>query len=142
MSNRSVSVGSLEIGGNNPVRVESMLKTPLENLEGCANELHGLAQAGCEMVRVAFPDSSKAEALGILLSKAEIPLMADIHFDPDLAVLSLKAGVPAIRINPGNIGKPGTPGGDPSFGCRPPSRHPHRSQQRFTVWITVGRSRE
>jgi (E)-4-hydroxy-3-methylbut-2-enyl-diphosphate synthase len=106
MSTRSVSVGSLEIGGNNPVRVESMLKTPLENPEECAIELHGLAEAGCEMVRVAFPDPSKAEALGILLSQAEIPLMADIHFDPDLAVLSLKAGVPAIRINPGNMGSP------------------------------------
>lgn len=106
MSTRIVSVGSLEIGGKNPVRVESMLKTPLEFLEGCANELHALAGAGCEMVRVAFPDPSKAEALGILLSQAEIPLMADIHFDPELAVLALKAGVPAIRINPGNMGSP------------------------------------
>jgi len=106
MSTRSVSVGSLGIGGKNPVRVESMLKTPLENSEECAIELHSLAEAGCEMVRVAFPDPSKAEALRILLSQAEIPLMADIHFDPDLAVLSLKAGVPAIRINPGNMGNP------------------------------------
>ena len=106
MSIRSVSVGHLKIGGNNPVRVESMLKTPLDDLDGCALELHRLAKAGCEMVRVAFPDPSKAEALRILLSQAEIPLMADIHFNPDLAVLSLRSGVPAIRINPGNMGSP------------------------------------
>lgn len=106
MSIRSVSVGSLEIGGSHPVRVESMLKTPLEDLEGCALELHRLAETGCEMARVAFPEPSKAEALGTLLSTAEIPLMADIHFDPDLAVLALKAGVPSIRINPGNMGSP------------------------------------
>lgn len=106
MSTRSVSVGSLEIGGSNPVRVESMLKTSLDDIEGCTLELHRLAETGCEMVRVAFPDPSKAEALGTLLSNAEIPLMADIHFDPDLAALALKAGVPAIRINPGNMGSP------------------------------------
>jgi len=108
MSIRSVSVGNLKIGGNNPVRVESMLKTPLDDPDGCALELHRLAKAGCELVRVAFPDASKAEALRMLLSQAEIPLMADIHFNPDLAVLSLQLGVPAIRINPGNMGNPET----------------------------------
>ncbi|NLH94489.1 MAG: (E)-4-hydroxy-3-methylbut-2-enyl-diphosphate synthase [Synergistaceae bacterium] len=106
MSQRSVSVGSLGIGGSNPVRVESMLKSPLDNLMACREELRGLASAGCEMVRVAFSDPSKADALAELVSEAEIPLMADIHFNPDLAVLSLKAGVPAIRINPGNMGSP------------------------------------
>ncbi len=106
MSVRSVFVGSLGIGGHNPVRVESMLKSPLENLQACREELLALASAGCEMVRVAFSDPSDAKSLETLVSNAEIPLMADIHFNPDLAVMSLKAGVPAIRINPGNMGSP------------------------------------
>ncbi len=106
MSVRSISVGCLGIGGGNPVRVESMLKSPLDNLQACREELQGLASAGCEMVRVAFSDPSSAEALSKLVSESGIPLMADIHFNPDLAVLSLKAGVPAIRINPGNMGSP------------------------------------
>lgn len=106
MSIKSVSVKNLAIGGNNPVRVESMLKTPLDDLQGCLSETRALASAGCELVRVAFPEASKAKALEELVLHAEVPLMADIHFNPDLALLSLKAGVPAIRINPGNMGSP------------------------------------
>ncbi len=106
MSARSVTVRGLEIGGGSPVRVESMLKTPLDDRQGCSRELQGLAQAGCELVRVAFPSPSNFEDLAALISDAEIPIMADIHFDPDLALLSLKAGAHAIRINPGNMGSP------------------------------------
>jgi (E)-4-hydroxy-3-methylbut-2-enyl-diphosphate synthase len=106
MSIRSVFIKNLGIGGGNPVRVESMLKTSLDDLEGCLSEVRNLAAAGCELIRVAFPEASKAKALEKLAFQAEIPLMADIHFNPDLALLSLKAGVPAIRINPGNMGSP------------------------------------
>ncbi len=106
MSLRSVSIGKLEIGGASPIRVESMLKTPLGEPEKCLMELNGLAEAGCELVRVAFPDPSKLDNLSFLLSNSRIPIMADIHFDPNLAVMSLKAGIPAIRINPGNMGSP------------------------------------
>lgn len=106
MSINTVSIGGLQIGGTSPVRVESMLKTPLRDVPGCLREMNALAESGCELVRVAFPDPRFTKELGSLVEEAKIPLMADIHFNPDLAELSLKAGVPSIRINPGNMGSP------------------------------------
>lgn len=100
---RAVCVGALGIGGDNPVRVESMLKTPLEDLAGCEGELRSLDRARCELVRVAFPRRELAGALGELCRKSPMPLMADIHFDPALAVEALRQGCPAVRLNPGNM---------------------------------------
>ncbi|MEA3283465.1 MAG: flavodoxin-dependent (E)-4-hydroxy-3-methylbut-2-enyl-diphosphate synthase [Synergistota bacterium] len=103
---RSVSVGSLGIGGDNPVRVESMLKTPLSDREVCLDMLRRLSEAGCEMARVAFPSMDQGDDLKKLVELSPIPLMADIHFDPALAERALEQGCPAIRINPGNMGDP------------------------------------
>lgn len=100
---QAVFVGQLGIGGDNPVRVESMLKTPLENLAGCEAELRALEQARCELVRVAFPCQELAESLRELCRRSPMPLMADIHFDPALAVMALRQGCPAVRLNPGNM---------------------------------------
>lgn len=106
-SAKSVRIGTLSIGGSSPVRVESMLKTPLADTGGCLAELQALAESGCELVRVALPDAALAENLKSLVSSSEIPLMADIHFSYKLAIAALEAGCPSIRINPGNMGGQG-----------------------------------
>lgn len=102
-SERSVKIGGLTIGANAPVRVESMLKTPLSELKACEAELEELASRGCELVRVSLPDAGLADILAKLIKSAPIPLMADIHFSHKPALAALKAGCPSIRINPGNM---------------------------------------
>lgn len=106
-SSKSVKIGGLSIGGSSPVRVESMLKTPLSDLSGCLAELEGLAACGCELVRTALPEEALAEKLKELAGRSAIPLMADIHFNYALAIAALDAGCPSIRINPGNMGSRG-----------------------------------
>jgi len=103
---RTLHIGSLTIGAGAPVRVESMLKTRLADTAACLQQLSQLAAEGCELVRVAFPALELKECLRALLKESPLPLMADIHFDPDLAMAALDAGCPAIRINPGNMGSP------------------------------------
>ncbi len=105
MSSRSVRIGSLVIGGDSPVRVESMLTSSLRDLEACINELKSLVAEGCELIRVAFPVKEQASALEELLRESPVPLMGDIHFDEELALEALRRGCPAIRINPGNMRK-------------------------------------
>lgn len=100
---RRLVIGSLSIGGGAPIRVESMLKTPLNEGDSCLKELDELINAGCELVRVAFPDISLKEDLAELVRRSRIPVMADIHFDHRLAVAGLEAGCAAIRTNPGNM---------------------------------------
>lgn len=102
-SRRSVKIGTLIVGGNAPVRVESMLKTPLSAPRDCEAELSALAKAGCELVRVSFQDTALAAELKQLSANSPIPLMADIHFSYKLALEALNAGCLAIRINPGNM---------------------------------------
>lgn len=103
---KTLTIGSLRIGGGQPVRVESMLKTRLEDTEACLAQLNSLKNVGCELVRVAFPRMELAEPLKRLNSATPLPLMADIHFDPSLAEAAIGAGCPSIRINPGNMGDP------------------------------------
>ncbi|MDL2298109.1 flavodoxin-dependent (E)-4-hydroxy-3-methylbut-2-enyl-diphosphate synthase [Synergistaceae bacterium OttesenSCG-928-D05] len=103
-SKKIVTIKGLHIGGNNPVRVESMLKTPLTDTAACLRELEGLAAEGCELVRVSFPEIALKEQLAALAEQSDIPLMADIHFDHRLALAAIDAGLPSIRINPGNMG--------------------------------------
>ena len=100
---RSVQIGSLKIGGGAPIRVESMLKVPLTDREACAAQCGSLLRVGCEMARVALPRPELAEDLRWLLNNTSLTLMADIHFDPELALLAMEAGCRSIRINPGNM---------------------------------------
>ena len=100
---RSVQIGPLVIGGGAPVRVESMLKTPLTDREGCRDQCERLVAVGCELARVALPRPELADDLTWLVEHTSLPLMADIHFDPALALLAMEAGCRAIRINPGNM---------------------------------------
>ena len=100
---RQVRIGPLTVGGGAPVRVESMLKAPLSDRGACLDQCRSLLEEGCELVRVALPTASDAEGLAWLLPRTELPLMADIHFDPALALAAMDAGCRSIRINPGNM---------------------------------------
>ncbi|MDR1944191.1 MAG: (E)-4-hydroxy-3-methylbut-2-enyl-diphosphate synthase [Synergistaceae bacterium] len=106
-SAKSVNIGGLQFGGGAPVRVESMLKTPLEDAEGCLAELDELKKAGCELVRAAFPREELGGALRKLVERSPLPVMADIHFSFKFALAALDCGCGSIRINPGNMGRRG-----------------------------------
>ena len=103
MSIKSVTIDGIRFGGGAPVRVESMLKTRLDDVEGCARELEALRDAGCELVRVAFPDAALQSKLADLVGRSRVPLMADIHFSHKYALAAIDAGCRSIRINPGNM---------------------------------------
>ena len=104
MPGRPVMVGSLGVGNGFPVRVESMLKTPLQDLPGCLEEARSLAEEGCELVRVAFPEVGLSRELSRLVESSPIEVMADIHFDHRLAIRAIDSGCRSVRINPGNMG--------------------------------------
>lgn len=101
---RQISVGKVKIGGDAPVSVQSMTTTDTRNVEATVSEIKRLEAAGCEIIRVAVPDSESAEALPQIRAQIHIPLIADIHFDYHLALAALKHGVEGLRFNPGNIG--------------------------------------
>jgi len=102
---RVIKVGSVLIGGDFPVSIQTMWKEPLtENLEPVAAAINTLADLGCQIVRFAVPGESDAHLLGRLASMVDIPLVADIHFDHKIALTCLDYPIAKIRINPGNIG--------------------------------------
>jgi (E)-4-hydroxy-3-methylbut-2-enyl-diphosphate synthase len=103
---RPLDVGGVGVGGENPVRVQSMCNTDTRDPEATLAQIRDLAEAGCEIVRLAVPDEEAAAALPAIREASPAPLVADIHFDHRLALVSLEAGVDALRINPGNIGGP------------------------------------
>ncbi|MCE5201402.1 MAG: (E)-4-hydroxy-3-methylbut-2-enyl-diphosphate synthase [Synergistaceae bacterium] len=102
-SRKIINIDGLVIGGISPVRVESMLKTPLSDLPGCISEIEELDKEGCELARVSLPDLSLCDNFKKLIKTAHITLMADIHFNHRLALAALDAGCRSIRINPGNM---------------------------------------
>lgn len=102
-SKRQIKINSLTIGGDAPVRVESMLKISLDKHDECLAQCERLINTGCEMARAALPDKKFAEDLRHLVNHTQLVIMADIHFDPSLAILAMEAGCRAIRINPGNM---------------------------------------
>ncbi|MCL6560857.1 MAG: flavodoxin-dependent (E)-4-hydroxy-3-methylbut-2-enyl-diphosphate synthase [Firmicutes bacterium] len=101
---RPVMVGSVQIGGGAPVVIQSMTNTDTRDAQATVAQINELAQAGCEVIRVAVPDQAAAVALPAIKASINIPLIADIHFDYRLALAALQAGVDGLRINPGNIG--------------------------------------
>ncbi|MEW5702274.1 MAG: flavodoxin-dependent (E)-4-hydroxy-3-methylbut-2-enyl-diphosphate synthase [Candidatus Zixiibacteriota bacterium] len=101
---RRVMVGGVAIGGDAPVAVQSMCDTDTRDVGATVAQIHAMEQAGCEIVRVAVPDTEAAFALAQIRPQINIPLVADIHFDWRLAILSAKHGADKLRINPGNIG--------------------------------------
>jgi (E)-4-hydroxy-3-methylbut-2-enyl-diphosphate synthase len=101
---RQVQVGSVKIGGDAPISVQSMTKTDTRDARATIHQIWALEAAGCEIVRVAVPVREAGEQLGEIRKKIRIPLVADIHFNYKLAVLALEQGVDGLRLNPGNIG--------------------------------------
>jgi (E)-4-hydroxy-3-methylbut-2-enyl-diphosphate synthase len=105
-SERQITVGNVRIGGGAPVAVQSMTLTKTHDVEATTAQIAALASAGCEIARVAVPNTEDAEALPKLIRLSPIPIIADIHFNASLALKAIEAGVAAVRINPGNIGGP------------------------------------
>ena len=102
---RVVRIGDVAIGGENPIRIQSMCNTKTENVEATVAQIRALTATGCEIVRVAVPTVAAAEAIGDIRRQIKIPLVADIHFDYRLALAAMENGADKIRINPGNIGE-------------------------------------
>ena len=101
---RSVRCGDVKIGGGAPLSIQSMLNTRTTDVEGCLAQIRRLEDAGCDIVRLTVPSMEAAEAFKEIKRKAQIPLVADIHFDYRLALAAIEAGADKVRINPGNIG--------------------------------------
>lgn len=99
-----VQVKDLAIGGGNPIVIQSMANTKTQDVEATVAQILALEDAGCEMVRVAVPHEEAARAIEKIVPRIHIPLVADIHFDYRLALMSIENGVNKLRINPGNIG--------------------------------------
>ena len=102
---RVVRIGDVAIGGDHPIRIQSMCNTKTEDVEATVAQIRALTAAGCEIVRVAVPTVAAAEAVGEIRRQIKIPLVADIHFDYRLALAAMEHGADKIRINPGNIGE-------------------------------------
>ena len=102
---RTVRIGDVAIGGENPIRIQSMCNTKTENVEATVAQVRALAAAGCEIIRVAVPNEAAALALKDIRRQIKLPLVADIHFDYRLALAAMENGADKIRINPGNIGE-------------------------------------
>ncbi|HEX6207178.1 MAG TPA: flavodoxin-dependent (E)-4-hydroxy-3-methylbut-2-enyl-diphosphate synthase, partial [Actinomycetota bacterium] len=100
---RKVKVGWVEVGGDAPVRVQSMTTTKTADVNATLQQMASLVAAGCEIVRVAVPHREDAEALKQIAEHATIPVIADIHFQWRYAMMALEAGIHGLRINPGNI---------------------------------------
>ncbi|MDR1961034.1 MAG: flavodoxin-dependent (E)-4-hydroxy-3-methylbut-2-enyl-diphosphate synthase, partial [Gracilibacteraceae bacterium] len=99
-----IHVGSVPIGGENPIVIQSMTNTDTRDCESTLAQITALRDAGCQIARVAVPDMEAAEALRRLTRESPLPLIADIHFDYRLALAAVAAGVHGLRLNPGNIG--------------------------------------
>jgi len=102
---KTVRIGNISIGGNNPVAIQSMAKASTSDIAKIVRQIKELDNAGCEIVRLAVKDNSDVKALRIIKRKVKVPLVADIHFDWRLAIGAIDAGVDKIRLNPGNIYK-------------------------------------
>lgn len=102
---RTINVGSIPVGSDYPVSIQSMTKTDTRDSSATVAQIQELAKYGCDIVRVAIPDKEAASKLPEIIENSPIPVIADIHFDYRLALDAVSAGVHGIRINPGNIGK-------------------------------------
>lgn len=100
---RPIKLRNIQIGGNAPIRVQTMTKTPTTNIELTISEVKKLASIGCEVIRIGIPDKQSAYAIKDIVNNSPIPVIADIHFDHELALICIENGVDGIRINPGNI---------------------------------------
>jgi len=101
---KTIYVGRVPIGGENPIAVQSMTKTDTADIKSATKQIKSLEALGCEIIRLAVPDINAAKALGKIKKSINIPMIADIHFDWRLALEAIREGADGLRINPGNIG--------------------------------------
>ncbi|MFR5190955.1 MAG: flavodoxin-dependent (E)-4-hydroxy-3-methylbut-2-enyl-diphosphate synthase, partial [Clostridia bacterium] len=101
---RPIKVGNVVIGGQNKVIIQSMANTKTKDIEATVKQILSLEEAGCEIIRVACLDKEDARAIKQIKEKIHIPIVADIHYDYEIALEAIQAGVDKVRINPGNIG--------------------------------------
>ena len=104
-ASRKIRVGKVEVGGDAPVSVQSMTTTPTTDINRTLQQIAELTASGCDIVRVAVPTQDDAEALPAIARKSQIPVIADIHFQPKYVFAAIDAGCAAVRVNPGNIRK-------------------------------------
>jgi len=104
MESRIVKIGDVRIGGGNKPVIQSMCSTDTEDVQATIRQINELTKEGCEIIRVTVPTVKAAKAISKIKKAIKIPLIADIHYSPDLAILALENGADKIRINPGNIG--------------------------------------
>ncbi|MDU0257574.1 flavodoxin-dependent (E)-4-hydroxy-3-methylbut-2-enyl-diphosphate synthase [Streptomyces sp. PU10] len=102
---RRIQVGPVAVGGGAPVSVQSMTTTRTSDIGATLQQIAELTAAGCEIVRVACPTQDDADALPVIARKSQIPVIADIHFQPKYVFAAIEAGCAAVRVNPGNIKK-------------------------------------
>jgi len=102
---RKIRVGKVEVGGDAPVSVQSMTTTLTSDVNSTLQQIAELTAAGCDIVRVAVPSQDDADALPAIARKSQIPVIADIHFQPKYVFAAIDAGCAAVRVNPGNIRK-------------------------------------
>ena len=99
---RKIWVGNVPVGGDAPISVQSMLKVPVYDTKNAVVQIRKVQEAGCKIMRVAVPDMRSAQAIGAVKKQIQIPIVADIHFAPRLAVAAIENGADKIRLNPGN----------------------------------------
>lgn len=99
-----ITVGGTDVGGDAPITVQTMTKTDGHDIDATVAQIHEVATVGCDIVRLAIIDEAAAKALAEIRRQVSTPLIADIHFDYKLALISIESGVDGLRINPGNIG--------------------------------------
>src|SRR3954471_245696 len=102
---RQILVGSVPVGGDAPVSVQSMTTTKTTDVDATLQQIAELTATGCQIVRVAVPSQDDAEALPEIAQHSQIPVIADIHFQPKYVFAAIEAGCAAVRVNPGNIRK-------------------------------------
>jgi (E)-4-hydroxy-3-methylbut-2-enyl-diphosphate synthase len=100
---RKIRVGSVDVGGDAPISVQSMTTTPTTDINATLQQIAELTATGCDIVRVACPSQDDADALPAIARKSQIPVIADIHFQPKYVFAAIDAGCAAVRVNPGNI---------------------------------------
>jgi (E)-4-hydroxy-3-methylbut-2-enyl-diphosphate synthase len=102
-SSRELKIGNVTVGGNAPIAVQSMTKTDTRDVNATVNQVKQLQECGCEIVRIALPDKQAVDSISAIKKNTSLPIIADIHFDYQLALASLQAGIDGLRLNPGNI---------------------------------------
>ena len=100
---RKIKVGTVDVGGDAPVSVQSMCTTPTTDVNATLQQIAELTATGCDIVRVACPTQDDADALGEIAKHSQIPVIADIHFQPKYVFAAIEAGCAGVRVNPGNI---------------------------------------